>query len=74
MSREEDTARSDEPHYKVVVNHEEQYSIWPRDLDSPAGWREVGVTGTKSHCLGFIDENWTDMRPKSLRERLAQNA
>ncbi len=53
--------------YKVVVNHEEQYSIWPIDRDSPLGWVEVSVEGSKEHCLEYVGRVWTDMRPKSLR-------
>jgi MbtH protein len=56
--------------YRVVMNHEEQYSIWPADRDMPAGWREAGKTGTKPECLAFVEEHWTDMRPKSLRDRM----
>lgn len=56
---------------KVVVNHEEQYSIWPADRQPPGGWREVGKVGTKEECLAYIKEVWTDMRPLSLRERMA---
>ncbi|GAB4539977.1 MAG: MbtH family NRPS accessory protein [Haliangiales bacterium] len=62
---------SDEVLYKVVVNHEEQYSIWRADQDSPPGWREVGVSGTKEVCLAHIEEVWTDMRPLSLRQQMA---
>lgn len=51
----------------VVVNDEEQYSIWPADREVPAGWRIAGKTGTKEECLAFIEEAWTDMRPASLR-------
>jgi MbtH protein len=57
--------------YRVVVNHEEQYSIWPADRVAPAGWRDGGKTGTKAVCLAFIAEVWTDMRPLSLRQRSA---
>ena len=57
--------------YRVVVNHEEQYSIWPADRDNPAGWRDAGKTGTKDECLAFVDEVWTDMRPLSLRRAMA---
>ncbi len=53
--------------YAVVVNHEEQYSIWPADRELPAGWTREGVTGTEDECLAHIDEIWTDMRPLSLR-------
>ena len=51
----------------VVVNDEEQYSIWPTDRELPAGWRRDGFTGTEEECLAHIDETWTDMRPASLR-------
>lgn len=56
--------------YKVVVNHEEQYSIWPADRENPLGWRDAGKTGMKADCLEFIKEVWTDMRPKSLRDKM----
>jgi MbtH protein len=56
-------------YWKVVINGEEQYSIWPADREAPPGWREDGVRGTKESCLNHIDEVWTDMRPRSLRER-----
>ena len=58
---------------KVVVNHEEQYSIWPADRDLPLGWREAGKQGTKAECLAYIDEVWTDMRPLSLRRKLDES-
>lgn len=54
----------------VVVNDEEQYSIWPQGRQAPPGWREAGMTGTKAECLAFINEVWTDMRPLSLRKKL----
>ena len=56
--------------YKVVVNHEEQYSIWPTDRDAPAGWRAEGTSGTRAECLAHIKNVWTDMRPLSVRESL----
>jgi MbtH protein len=56
--------------YKVVINHEEQYSIWPADLETPAGWREAGKSGPKDECLAYINEVWTDMRPLSLRKQM----
>jgi MbtH protein len=56
--------------YKVVVNHEEQYSIWPNGRENPAGWRDAGKTGPKAACLAYIKEVWTDMRPLSLRQRM----
>lgn len=55
--------------YKVVVNEEEQYSIWPADRANPDGWRDGGRVGTKDECLQFIRETWLDMRPLSLRKR-----
>ncbi len=57
--------------YKVVLNHEEQYSIWPADRDNPLGWRDAGKVGRKSECLSYIDQVWTDMRPLSLRKAMA---
>ena len=56
--------------YKAVVNHEEQYSIWPADRENALGWRDAGKTGTKSEVLAYIKEVWTDMRPLSLRKRM----
>jgi MbtH protein len=56
--------------YDVVVNHEEQYSIWRADRDIPRGWRKVRKQGSKTECLAFINEVWTDMRPLSLREKM----
>jgi MbtH protein len=58
--------------YKVVVNHEEQYSIWPVDKENALGWNDAGKSGTKAECLAYINEVWTDMRPRSLRERMAK--
>ena len=55
--------------YLVVTNHEEQYSIWPESRVVPDGWRAVGKRGTKAECLAFIDEVWTDMRPRSTRRQ-----
>jgi MbtH protein len=60
--------------YKVVVNHEEQYSIWPADRDNPPGWRDGGKSGLKPECLHYIDEVWTDMRPLSLRKQMETSA
>lgn len=54
--------------YKVVVNHEEQYSIWPVNRENPLGWCDVDKRGAKSECLAYIKEVWTDMRPLSLRK------
>jgi MbtH protein len=60
----------DDTLYHVVVNHEEQYSIWPEYKAVPAGWRAVGKTGRKPECLDYIKERWTDMRPLSLRRQM----
>jgi len=58
--------------YKVVVNFEEQYSIWPAQREIPLGWRDVGKTGPKAECLAYIKEVWTDMRPISLRQKMEE--
>jgi len=60
--------------YQVVVNHEEQYSIWPSDREPPLGWKSVGKSGPKADCLAYIKEVWTDMRPLSLRKRMEETA
>ena len=56
--------------YRVVVNDEEQYSIWFADREQPAGWNLAGKEGPKEECLAYIEEVWTDMRPKSLRQQM----
>lgn len=56
--------------YKVVINHEEQYSIWPEQQDNPPGWSDAGKSGTKAECLEYIEMTWTDMRPLSLRKAM----
>ena len=56
--------------YAVVVNHEEQYSIWPADRDLPLGWNSAGQVGSKAECLDHISQVWTDMRPLSLRKQM----
>ncbi|HNC46304.1 MAG TPA: MbtH family NRPS accessory protein [Acidobacteriota bacterium] len=58
--------------YKVVFNHEEQYSIWPAHRDNPAGWFDAHKVGTKQECLDYISEVWTDMRPLSLRKKMQE--
>ena len=63
------TNEEDTTIYKVVVNHEEQYSIWPADRENPLGWRDAGKTGLKAECLEHITQVWTDMRPLSLRQQ-----
>jgi MbtH protein len=67
----QDMNADDARQYTVVVNHEEQYSIWWCDRDVPQGWRIVGKTGTKTECLAYINEIWTDMRPLSLRKKMS---
>ena len=66
--------REDNTIYKVVVNHEEQYSIWPADKENALGWKDAGKSGAKAECLGHIKEVWTDMRPLSLRRRMEEAA
>jgi MbtH protein len=65
MHGEKETDRTT---YKVVVNHEEQYSIWPADRPNPLGWRDGGKVGSKEERLAHVKEVWTDMRPLSLRK------
>ena len=62
--------REDTTTYQVVMNHEEQYSIWAADRELPLGWSAVGKQGPKAECLAYIEEVWTDMRPKSLRDKM----
>lgn len=69
-----DDEQEDDTIYKVVVNHEEQYSIWPAHRDNPLGWNDVGKSGLKAECLEHIKEVWTDMRPLSLRRRMEEAA
>jgi MbtH protein len=71
MDREQEAAG--EAH-TVVVNHEEQYSIWPAGKALPPGWREAGKTGEKHECLAWIKEVWTDMRPLSVRRAMEDGA
>jgi MbtH protein len=60
----------DKQNYVVVVNHEEQYSIWPEGREIPLGWKSCGKGGPKQECLAYIEEVWTDMRPLSLRKKM----
>lgn len=69
MSSEDD---EDTTLYAVVVNHEEQYSIWPEDRELPLGWKTAGKSGTKAECLAYIESVWTDMRPLSLRKKMEE--
>jgi MbtH protein len=66
--------REDNTIYKVVVNHEEQYSIWPADRENALGWRDASKSGTKEECLAYIKDVWTDMRPLSLRKKMEQRS
>lgn len=59
--------------YNVVVNHEEQYSVWPADREIPSGWKSVGASGSREECLKRIEEIWTDMRPLSLRKAMEES-
>ena len=56
-----------ETSYKVVLNDEEQYSLWEADRPNPPGWHDEGFAGTREACLAHVDQVWTDMRPRSLR-------
>ncbi|MBM4202358.1 MAG: MbtH family NRPS accessory protein [Gammaproteobacteria bacterium] len=60
----------DDTVYLVVLNHEEQYSIWPEYKPIPDGWQAAGKSGSKAECLAYVDEVWTDMRPLSLRKKM----
>jgi MbtH protein len=66
--------REDQTIYRVVVNHEEQYSIWPAHKDNAPGWKDAGKSGTKEECLAYVKEVWTDMRPLSLRKKMEEDA
>ena len=63
-----DNEKDDGITYKVVVNAEEQYSIWPEGRENAPGWKDAGRRGTKAECLTYIGEVWRDMRPLSLRQ------
>jgi MbtH protein len=56
--------------YTVVVNDEQQYSIWPADQSPPLGWQTAAMSGTRAECLAYIGRVWTDMRPLSVRKRM----
>jgi MbtH protein len=56
--------------YKVVINAEKQYSLWPAERENPLGWQDAGKRGSKEECLAYIKQEWIDMRPLSLRERM----
>jgi MbtH protein len=58
---------------KVVVNDEDQYSLWPADRANPAGWRDAGMAGTQGECLEYVKQVWADMVPRSLRRPREDN-
>lgn len=62
---------NDDSQYTVVLNDEEQYSLWFADREPPQGWRPGGKTGTEAECMAYVDDVWTDMRPASLRRDMA---
>ena len=66
----DDDSREATTIYNVVMNHEEQYSIWPAHKELPLGWNAVGRSGSRKECLDYIEEVWTDMRPLSLRRAM----
>lgn len=66
----ENQENTDNTSYRVVVNHEEQYSLWPTYLPMPLGWQETEKFGMKEECLAYIKMVWTDMRPLSLRKKM----
>jgi MbtH protein len=66
------TLEEDRAIYKVVANHEEQYSILLADRENPLGWENAGPSGSKSECLEYIKKVWTDMRPLSLRKKMQE--
>lgn len=57
--------------FYVLINDEEQHSLWPAFADVPAGWRVAFGESTRADCLAYVEETWTDIRPKTLRESLA---
>ncbi len=71
MAADGDRGEDDREHL-VVLNDEEQYSVWRADREVPAGWRAEGFSGTREQCLAHVAEVWTDMRPLSLRRKMAQ--
>ena len=66
MADEQEDTRA----YIVLMNHEEQYSLWPQTKQIPPGWRAVGKEGSKAECSAYVDSVWTDMRPLSLRKKM----
>lgn len=59
--------------YLILVNDENQYSLWPEFRVVPSGWRTIGPRAKRAVCLAWIENHWTDMRPKTLAEQMARN-
>jgi MbtH protein len=70
MTMHDDDEVDDGRTWLVVLNHEEQYSVWPEDRELPLGWRAEGTQGTREACLDHIERVWTDMRPLSVRKQM----
>jgi len=64
----------EETTFTVLINHEEQYSLWPAEKSVPNGWRVADIKGSKAECLKFVEANWQDMRPLSLRQKQSYHA
>lgn len=69
MADEEEDTRV----YIVLINAEEQYSLWLKEKKIPPGWQSVGKEGSKAECVSYVDTVWTDMRPLSLRRKMDAN-
>ncbi|WP_282793261.1 MbtH family NRPS accessory protein [Streptomyces sp. CC224B] len=65
---------TEDSRFQVLRNDEDQYSLWPMYVEIPAGWHRTGQEGTEAECAAYVDEVWTDMRPRSLRERMEEGA
>ncbi len=72
--KELENGRADDDLYEVVVNDEQQYSIWPNDREIPLGWHKVGQSGVRQKCLEYIASVWEDMRPLSLRRKMEKES
>lgn len=70
----QDSDSEDTTIYKVVINHQEQFSIWPANQENPKGWQDGGKVGRKAECLAYIQDRWTGMRPLHLRKRMEELA
>jgi MbtH protein len=72
MNHNDPEERKKKTIYRVVSNHEDEYSLWPVDRALPHGWKDSGKTGSREECLEYISLVWTDMRPLSLRKKMQQ--